>query len=50
MLEFILIVLIVAALTGISVIADFTPSRLYCSEWHLRRSQRGYRPAVRRFQ
>ena len=36
-----------ATLTGISVISDLSPSRLYSSEWH-KRSQGGYRPAIGR--
>jgi len=49
MLETVLLALIVAALMGIGVIADFSPSRLYSSEW-LKRPRHGYRLAIRKSQ
>jgi len=46
MLEVVLLALIVAALMGVYVIADFSPWRFYSSE--LRSKYPGYRQVVRR--
>jgi hypothetical protein len=46
MLEAVLLALIAAALVGLGVIADIAPSRLYSSEWRLKRPQHG--SAIRR--